>query len=80
MLIVYLEPLSLDQHSTLDLWQSRHWLSYWPRSRVYRWDIDCSVCTDWFILFSYLPALDLWWLTNSEHSRIIRDLDSVRDN
>jgi len=75
MLIVYLDQFTWPQIQQLELWRQRNLVAYWPRSRGYSLIYDCSICTDWWLLFSRLAESDLWLLQYSEHSRIVASLD-----
>ena len=73
MLLVYLEPFVDHQRLLLDHW-TPHVVTYWPRSHVTDFQLDYSIVTDWWMLFSQAQFASLWLLQYSEHTRVVRTL------
>ena len=73
MLLVYLEPFVECQTLLLAQWTPRV-VTYWPRSHVTDFQLDYSVVTDWWMLFSQAQFASLWLLQYPEQTRVIRTL------
>jgi len=50
MLLVYLEPLVLEQRTILTRWDRQ--VRYWPRSYAHTEQYNAAIPTDWWLLFS----------------------------
>ncbi len=72
MLIVYLEPLIIQQIEQLNRWGSG--VHYWPRSYSHTDAYNASIPLDYWLLFSQQILALQWMMQYPEQSRIVRTL------
>ena len=72
MLLVYLEPLVLEQRRILTSWDRQ--VRFWPRSYAHTEQYNAAVPTDWWLLFSAEMLAAQWLMMYPEQTRIVRTL------
>lgn len=72
MLLVYLEPLVVEQQQILVRWQDQ--VKYWPRSWSQQDAYNAAIPTDWWLLFSQELLAAQWLIMYPDRTRIVRTL------
>ena len=72
MLLVYLEPLAVQQQQILINWGSE--VRYWPRTWTQQDTYNHAVPSDWWMLFSKEQLATQWLMMYPEQTIIVRTL------
>ena len=72
MLLVYLEPLVVEQEVLLHRWGTE--VRYWPRTWSQPAYMTPSIATDWWMLFSGEKLATQWLMMYPDNTRIVRTL------